>query len=83
MNNDIARILGGLYIAVTAAMPKEASELADNVLFEFADNPNVRPEDRRIYRLIALSANAPYDDFLDESAERSKPRFEVITGGAA
>jgi hypothetical protein len=80
MNNDITRILGGLYIAITAAMPKEAAEIADNVLLEFAEHPSVRPEDQRIYRLMALSANDPLDNFMDESAE-PRSRFEVIQGG--
>jgi hypothetical protein len=80
MTDDVTRILSGLYIAMTAAMPKESAVLADNVLFEFAENSGVRPEDQRIYRLIALSANAPLDDFMDASAE-PRPRLSVIQGG--
>jgi hypothetical protein len=32
MTDDVTRILSGLYIAMTAAMPKESAVLADNVL---------------------------------------------------
>ena len=58
-HNMIGRLLGGLYIAVTTAMREEAAEIAHEVLFRFADNPDLRPEDRRVYRLIALSASHP------------------------
>jgi hypothetical protein len=63
----IGRLLGGLYIAVTTAMQEEAAEIAHEVLFRFADNPDVRPEDRRVYRLIALSADHPLHELKAEN----------------
>jgi hypothetical protein len=80
MDNATARIIGGVYIAICTAMTDESAKLAHDVLFGFADNPEIRPEDRRVYRLIAESATRPVDELEEENA---RPRFEVITGGAA
>ena len=78
MDNSVVRLLGGLYIAIAYAMPDEAHRIVHDILMGFADNPNVRPEDRRAYRLIALTGARQEDEHFE-----CQPRFEVITSGAA
>ena len=79
MDNATARVMGGIYIAICAAISREGVEMANDVLLGFADNPNIHPEDRRIYRAIAESVTCDASDEI----ERPQCRFEVITGGAA
>jgi hypothetical protein len=74
MDNATARVVGGIYIALLAAVSDEGARLANDVLFGLAGSPIINPVEARIYRLIAESASA-------ESNER--PQLEVITGGAA
>jgi len=64
---------------MTAALRKEAAEIADNVLLEFSENSDVRAEDQRIYRLMAQSANAPLDEDLNGGTE-PRPQLQVIQG---
>jgi hypothetical protein len=75
-HNSVVRLLGGIYIALAYAMPDEAHHLAHDILIGFADNPDIRPEDRRAYRLIALTGGR--QDLFQESEQ---PRFAVIEGG--
>jgi hypothetical protein len=77
--NTTVRLLGGLYIALAYAMPDESHRIAHDILMGFADNPDLRPEDRRAYRLIALTGGR--QDLVEEAQPQS--RFEIITGGAA
>jgi hypothetical protein len=74
MDNATARVMGGIYIALCAALSDEGARLANDVLFGLADSSIINPADARIYRLIAESASTQSDE---------RPRFEVITGGAA
>ena len=60
-------------------MPDESHRIAHDILMGFADNPDLRPEDRRAYRLIALTGGR--QDLVEEAQPQS--RFEIITGGAA
>ena len=77
--NATVRLLGGIYIALGFAMPYASHRIAHDILMGFADNPDLRPEDRRAYRLIALTGGR--QDLVEEVEPQS--RFEVITGGAA
>lgn len=76
--NTVVRLLGGLYIALAYAMPDASHRIAHDILMGFADNPDIRPDDQRAYRLIALTGGR--QDLVEEDQQ---PRFEVITGGAA
>jgi hypothetical protein len=60
-------------------MPDESHRIAHDILMGFADNPDLRPEDRRAYRLIALTGGR--QDLVEEVQPQS--RFEILTGGAA
>lgn len=76
--NMAVRLIGGIYIALAYAMPDEAHHIAHDILMGFADNPDIRPEDRRAYRLIALTGGR--QDLVEE--DEQPPRcFEVIQGG--
>jgi hypothetical protein len=66
--NMTVRLLGGIYIALAYAMPDEAHHLAHDILMGFADNPDLRPEDRRAYRLIALTGGR--QDLVEEDNRR-------------
>jgi len=57
-NNDaVGRLLGGIYVAITSAISEEEAMVADRVLFDLAASPRIRPEDQRIYQLIAECAS--------------------------
>src|SRR6516164_6799812 len=82
MNNETARVMGGIYIAICSALSPEGVEMANDVLFGFANNPEVRPEDRRIYGLIAEAAGRPIEELRAEVEQYERQSsFEVITGG--
>ena len=80
-----ARSLGGVFIALCTALSPKGAEIACDTLRGFADNPDTRPEDRFIYKTIANAASRPIDELAQEveQFENERPRFEVITGGAA
>jgi hypothetical protein len=80
MNDETARVMGGIFVALCSALSPEGAEMANDVLFGFANSPNVRPEDQRIYRAIVDCATRPIDD-LGEENEQPQRRFEVIQGG--
>jgi hypothetical protein len=88
MDNQMKRIIGGVFIALHCALPDENARLAEDVLFDLSESPNIRPEDRHIYKLIAECATPPIDEVnaeieADELAEKSCPCFQVIEGGNA
>ncbi len=60
-SDEIGRLLGGIYIAVTSTLSAEEARVADGVLFDLAASPRIHGEDRRIYRLIAESASIDTD----------------------
>jgi hypothetical protein len=80
MDNQCGRIIGGIYIALSSALSEEAAQAAHDVLFSLSESPLIRPEDQRIYKMIVSAATGDIDEL---NAEIERPRFEVITGGAA
>jgi hypothetical protein len=42
--NDIPRIVGGVYLALTAALTDEGARLANDVLFDLSESADVRPD---------------------------------------
>jgi hypothetical protein len=86
MDNSIARIIGGCFIALCSALGEDAAQAAHDVLFGFADNKDFRPEDRRIYRLIADAASRPVDELRAENARfawleaNPRPALRVVGG---
>jgi hypothetical protein len=83
MNDSALRILGGVYTALVYAMLDTNHHIAHDILMGFADNPDIRPEDRRAFRLIALTGGRT--DLVEETEQPEQPqsrhRFEVIQGG--
>jgi hypothetical protein len=73
--NAMGRCLGGIYISGCSALTDEGAQLAHEHLHQLSESPLIRPEDRRVYRAIFDAPFAPIED--------ERPRFEVITGGAA
>jgi hypothetical protein len=82
MDNQMKRIIGGVFIALHCALPDENARLAEDVLFDLSESPKIRSEDRYIYKLIAESATRAEIE-ANELAEKSQPRFRVIEGGSA
>lgn len=82
MDNETARIIGGMYIAITNALSEEGAQVAHDCLYGFADNPNLRPEDRRIYQLIADAASRDVETLRAENAWLDRPRLRVVGGTA-
>ena len=82
MNDETARVMGGIYIALCTALSPEGVEIACDTLRGFADNPDTRPEDRIIYKTIADAATRPTDEPKAEIEQfEPQPRFAVIEGG--
>ena len=75
MDNATARVIGGIYMALSAALSSEGKRLANDVLFDLAESPNVNGNDARIYRAIAETASG------EPLPERQD--FAVISGGLA
>jgi hypothetical protein len=74
MNDSAARVLGGIYIALCSALSDQSVDLANDILFRFADDPETAPSDARVYRVIAECAGR---------RRSQRPHLELITGGAA
>jgi hypothetical protein len=84
MDNSNARVMGGIFIALCSALSPEGIEMANDVLWGFANNPNVCPEDRRVYEAIAHSASTDIEEIAAENAVNDRrASFEVINGGNA
>ena len=76
MNDDTARVVGGIYFALRSALSTEGARLADDILVGVADDPSLRPEDRRIYRAIAESGT------VEEKEEPARPVLYLVGGTA-
>jgi hypothetical protein len=82
MDNQCGRIIGGIYIVLSSALSDESARAAHDALFSLSESPLIKPEDQRVYKMIAEAATCGIDELAEEN-ERMGPRFQVITGGAA
>jgi len=57
----VGRLLGGFYAAVCSALTDEGAALANETLFQLAESPLIRQEDRRVYQLERISAGLNRD----------------------
>lgn len=57
MNDTTIRVIGGLYIALCAALSDQGVELANDILFRLADDPQTEEPDAFVYRAIAQSTS--------------------------
>jgi hypothetical protein len=71
---DTARIIGGIYFALCAGLSDEGVRLANDILFNIADDPQTKPTDARVLRAIAECAS---------SNQTERPHLELIAGGSA
>ena len=57
MDDTTIRVIGGLYIALCSALSDQGVELANDVLFRLADDPQTEESDAFAYRVIAKSTS--------------------------
>jgi hypothetical protein len=76
---DIAMVAGGLLVSICQALSTEQIESVMRVLDQLAERPTMSPAEQHIFRVLsdtlARKDSAPI--------AKQRPRFEVITGGAA
>jgi hypothetical protein len=77
MDRDTARIIGGLYYAITSALPRETAEQIHQIVLGY-DNPHNSSAEREYYRALAATVLELFDDPLER-----RNRFHVISGGSA
>jgi hypothetical protein len=88
MDNDIARIIGGCFIALLSGLGDDIAKAATDCLHSWAGNPDFRPEDRRIYRCIADAASRDFNKLRAENARfdwleaNPRPSLRVVGGTA-
>jgi hypothetical protein len=88
MDNATARIIGGCFIALCSALGPDVATAATDVLHRWADNPEFHPEDRRVYKCIAESANPDIDklradlDHFTWLEANPRPTLRVVGGTA-
>ena len=82
MDRDTARIIGGLYYAITSALPRETAEQIHQIVLGY-DNPHNSPREREYFRALAETVLEPLDDVVIESARERRNRFRVTVGGNA
>jgi hypothetical protein len=68
MDNSTARIIGGCFIALLSALGDDIAKAATDCLHSWANNPDFRPEDRRIYGCIADAASGTLTNYAPNSA---------------
>ena len=84
MDNGVARVVGGIFLALSDAIGPDAAKVAHETLSQFAANPDLPAEDRRVYGCIAHIAGLTREEAEAENAEMERPRLQlrVIAGGA-
>lgn len=75
-SNDVGRIVGGIYIAISRALGDEAANVAHDVLRGFAENPDLQSEDRRVYACIVSAASGDPEALRTENA-----RLDALASG--
>jgi len=82
MDRHTARIVGGLYYAITSALPRETAEQIHQIVLGY-DNPQNSPQEREYFRALAETVRGPLDDVAIDSARERRNSFRVIYGGNA
>jgi hypothetical protein len=73
---DIAMVAGGLLVSICQALSPEQIESVMRVLDQLATRPTMSPAEQHIFRVLS-------DTLATKDFAKPRPRFEVITGGAA
>ena len=80
MDNGVAKVIGGIYIALTGAIGPDAARVAHEKLARFALSPDLPAEDRRVYACITHCASQTAEEAaaeLEQEPER-RSKFEWI-----
>lgn len=78
----VGRVCAGVYIALTGALSEDAAALAHQVMFDLAESPDLRPDERKIYYLIARNATVSLDE-LETEVKAARRGLHVVQGGNA
>jgi hypothetical protein len=66
---SLRRALYGIYFALSSAMPPESAALADDIVRDYLETPDLEQEERRIYSVIADA---------DEPVPEERPRLRLV-----
>jgi hypothetical protein len=58
MDDQTARVIGGIYIAFSSALTDEGARLVHDTLLGIADHPHTSADDQQIYRTLVDCATA-------------------------
>jgi len=83
MENKIGRICGAVFEAICSTLTEEQEQGARDLLRQVVANPNVNRDDKRVLAVIAGSSDEELDQLMTDLYGPARPRFEVISGGAA
>ena len=73
-NKALRRALYGIYFAISSAMQPERAALADEIVRDYLDQPDLEQEERHVYSVIAEADGVP--------APRP-PRLELVVNNAS
>jgi hypothetical protein len=68
-NKSLRRALYGIYFALSSAMPPESAALADDIVKDYLDAPDLEQEERHIYSVIAGA---------DEPLPEERPHLKLV-----
>ena len=77
---DITMIAGGLLVSICQALSPEQIDSVIRVLDQLAERQTMSPAERHIFQVLSDTLNG---HVVAERISERRPRFEVITGGAA
>jgi hypothetical protein len=75
---DITMVVGGVLVSICQTLSPEQVESVIAVLDRLAERPTMSPAERHIFHVLSQTLNGK-----DCAVANGRPRFEVITGGAA
>jgi len=80
----IENMIFGAFLAVFRGLNADGCDRANETLMVLANDPDACPEEARFFRYLAeeTAPDACTEDETDESPP-ARPRFQLITGGAA
>ena len=78
---DITMVVGGVLVSICQTFSPEQIESVIGVLDKLAERPTMSPAERHIFHVLSETLNGR--DCRVAERSNGRPRFEVITGGAA
>jgi hypothetical protein len=80
---DIAMVVGGVLVSICQTFSPEQIESVIGVLDQLAERPTMSPAERHIFHVLSETLNGKDSRPVAQPSNNGRPRFEVITGGAA